>query len=326
MRLHEEPNLFQNAILATAQSLHIPEIYVEKDYWVTIALHRIFNSRASHYTVFKGGTALSKCHKLIERFSEDIDLVVIKETGDNSSKLKNKLKFITHAVDQVMPEIEMEGTTNKKGMIRKTAHAYQKLGLGGIYGPIRENIILEASWLGSFEPYIESTASSYISDLMINTGQNHLVTLYGMQPFTLKTLSKERTFCEKIMSLARFSFSDDPYTDLTNKIRHVYDLCMIIRNLEIRAFFDNADFDTMLNNVGTDDIKSFKNNNKWLNNHPAEAMIFKAPEVTWSNIRSAYPSFKELVYGFSPSEDELINTLKIISERLRKVQWLLRIY
>ena len=325
MRLHEEPNLFRNAILATAQSLNIPEIYVEKDYWVTIALYRIFSSTASHYTVFKGGTALSKCHKLIERFSEDIDLAVIKEIGDNSNKLKNKLKYVTDAVEKVMPEIEMEGTTNKKGMIRKTAHVYQRLGLGGIFGTVRENIIVEASWLGSFEPHIESTVSSYITDLMINTGQNNLVTLYGMQPFALKALSKERTFCEKIMSLTRFSFSVDPYTDLANKIRHVYDLSMMIKNSEIRAFVENTEFDKMLNTVGTDDIKSFKNNNKWLNNHPAKAMIYNDPDATWSKIRSAYPSFKDLVYGLSPSEEELTNTLKIISERLRKVEWLIRI-
>lgn len=38
MRLHENRSLFQDAIVATAQQMKLPEIYIEKDYWVTFAL------------------------------------------------------------------------------------------------------------------------------------------------------------------------------------------------------------------------------------------------------------------------------------------------
>lgn len=57
------------AILAAAQHFDIREIYIEKDYWVTVALYEIFHSEIAKEAVFKGGTALSKCHKLIDRFS-----------------------------------------------------------------------------------------------------------------------------------------------------------------------------------------------------------------------------------------------------------------
>ena len=67
MNLHENKTLFQDAVLATSQYLNIPEIFIEKDYWVTIALHQIFHSDMAGQVVFKGGTALSKCYKLIER-------------------------------------------------------------------------------------------------------------------------------------------------------------------------------------------------------------------------------------------------------------------
>ena len=52
----------------TAETLSIKDIYVEKDYWVTNALFTIFSNEIGKDTVFKGGTALSKCFKLIERF------------------------------------------------------------------------------------------------------------------------------------------------------------------------------------------------------------------------------------------------------------------
>ena len=52
--------------------------YVEKDLWVCVVLDALFNRRPADQPglLFKGGTSLSKGFGLIERFSEDIDLVV----------------------------------------------------------------------------------------------------------------------------------------------------------------------------------------------------------------------------------------------------------
>ena len=82
MKLHENKELFQDAVIATAQQKGIREIYVEKDYWVTFALFNIFKNEIGKETVFKGGTALSKCFGLIHRFSEDVDLVVLRNESD----------------------------------------------------------------------------------------------------------------------------------------------------------------------------------------------------------------------------------------------------
>jgi len=60
MNLHENKELFRDAVIATSQLKGIPEIYIEKDYWVTLALYAIFTSEAKEYCIFKGGTALSK--------------------------------------------------------------------------------------------------------------------------------------------------------------------------------------------------------------------------------------------------------------------------
>lgn len=79
MRLHEDKELFNQAVRATAEQKGLLEIYVEKDYWVTLALQTIFKDPIGQDTVFKGGTALSKCYGLIERFSEDIDLIVLRK-------------------------------------------------------------------------------------------------------------------------------------------------------------------------------------------------------------------------------------------------------
>lgn len=54
--------------------MSLPEAVIEKDYYVTMLLQELANRLP--FLVFKGGTSLSKCYKVIQRFSEDIDLAV----------------------------------------------------------------------------------------------------------------------------------------------------------------------------------------------------------------------------------------------------------
>lgn len=98
MKLHEDKELFRNAVVATSQRKSIPEIYVEKDYWVTFALYHIFKNEIGKETVFKGGTALQKCFSLIQRFSEDIDLVILRKESETGNQLKTKIKKISQCV------------------------------------------------------------------------------------------------------------------------------------------------------------------------------------------------------------------------------------
>ncbi|WP_374950158.1 nucleotidyl transferase AbiEii/AbiGii toxin family protein [Mucilaginibacter sp.] len=322
MTLHNNAELFKDAITATAQQMKIAEIYVEKDYWVTLALKTIFASEIGKEAVFKGGTALSKCYKLIERFSEDIDLVVLRREAETDSQLKTKIRDLSKLVGTVMPEIEVEGITRKMGMNRKTAHTYAKGEFKGELGQIREHIVVEATWLGNFEPYTNAEVISFIAEMMRSNGQEELITEYGLEPFTVRVLTKERTICEKIMSLVRFSYTDQPYEDLANKIRHIYDIHMLLKDPLVAIFFDSDEFDKMLNTVGKDDILTYKNNNDWLSSPPQKAIVYAEPEKTWDAIRQPYrTTFKDLVTGVLPEEEEMIITLKQVSERLKKVSW-----
>jgi predicted nucleotidyltransferase component of viral defense system len=324
MRLHENTELFQDAVLATSQFLNIPEIYIEKDYWVTVALYKIFHSEIANEVVFKGGTALSKCHKLIERFSEDIDLVVLRNDAEKDNQLKKKIRTISKIVESIMPEVDIPGLTNKRGNIRKTVHQYNKL-FEGNFGQVREHIVLESTWLGNFEPYTIESINCYIAEIMKAKYQVELIGEYKLEAFNLKVLSKERTLCEKIMSLARFSLLENPYESLGNKIRHIYDVNMMLKNIEIKDFFESDMFDKMMVTVGNDDVVSYKNKNEWLKNHPAEAMIFRRSEETWEKIKSPYQTtFSELVIGELPDEDALIETLKTIFKRLQRIKWILQ--
>lgn len=317
MKLHENIELYNDAIVATAQMKGLPEIYVEKDYWVTVALHAIFTSEVGQYAIFKGGTALSKCYGVIDRFSEDIDIVLLKDSTESGNQLKNKLKRISDKVAAILPEIEVPGITNKFGMIRKTAHAYRH-NFDGTFGQVRDIIILEATWLGSFEPYTTATVSSFVSEMMNATGQSALVEEYHLQPFQVNILSLERTLCEKIMSLVRFSFTSEPIADLNNKVRHIYDIHKLLSIPDVRTFFNSPDFESMLSKVTSDDAVSFKHNNEWRTNHPSTAIMFSDTENIWNQIKNTYSTtFAELVYGELPTETEILSSLDEVSQRLK---------
>ena len=325
MNLHENKRLFRQAVQFTSQQMDILDIYVEKDYWVTYALQTIFQNPIGKETVFKGGTALSKCFGLIDRFSEDIDLVVIRREGESNNQLTTKIRSISKVLANVLPEIEIAEVTQKMGMNRKTAHTYNKE-FEGNYGQVRDVIILEASWLGYFEPSVIKNVRSFIFDMMESTSQLDLAKEYDLLPFELKVLAPERTLCEKIMSLVRFSYTEFPIEDLTKKIRHTYDLHLLLQNKELSDFFHSTAFDEMLLKVANDDVVSFKNNNNWLIHHPNKAKIFAEVESVWDILNATYnDDFKKLVFGNFPDADEVLKTLILIKDRLSAIQWTIQL-
>lgn len=305
------------------QLIGISEIYIEKDYWIKLVLYTIYSNEIGKEVVFKGGTSLSKCSHLIDRFSEDIDLVVLRKVGETNNQLKGKLKKISSCVARVIPEIEIDGLTKKLGMIRKTFHSYEKH-FEGNFHQVRDTIVIESTWLGNFEPYTIGEISSYIYEMMANSNQEEMIAKYELKPFEVLVLSIERTFCEKIMSLVRFSHSATPIADLKNKIRHTYDIHMMLKDQVLNDFFHSMEFDHMLLRVAKDDKLSFKRNIKWITKHPKDAEIFSNTENTWNLIRNTYnTSFKELVFGEFPSENEILEPLLAIGQRLKMINWTL---
>ena len=69
----DRSDLFRN----TADKMGLSDAIVEKDFWVCFMLDHLFhNCMYKDAFVFKGGTSLSKVYHAIERFSEDIDIIL----------------------------------------------------------------------------------------------------------------------------------------------------------------------------------------------------------------------------------------------------------
>ena len=97
--LHNNKDLFEQVILRTADDLGINPAIIEKDYYVTLFLKEIVKVYPD--IIFKGGTSLSKCHKLIHRFSEDIDLNIDTENKPTEGQRKKLKEAIVSVIDSL---------------------------------------------------------------------------------------------------------------------------------------------------------------------------------------------------------------------------------
>lgn len=92
MILHKNPQAFYDTMLVLGDRLNISPDIIEKDYYVTMFLEAL--TKRVPNLLFKGGTSLSKCYKIINRFSEDIDLTLNVENQTQGNKKNLKYEII----------------------------------------------------------------------------------------------------------------------------------------------------------------------------------------------------------------------------------------
>ena len=96
--LHRDRELFRQMVLLTSEAMRIEPGIVEKDYYVTMFLRALVERQPQ--IIFKGGTSLSKCYKLIQRFSEDIDLNLECETRPTEGQRRHLKENIVSTIDE----------------------------------------------------------------------------------------------------------------------------------------------------------------------------------------------------------------------------------
>ncbi len=249
-------------------------------------------------------------------------MVVIKEEDESDNSLKRKLKKVTSVLEAVMTEIPDHPLENKRGKIRKIVYGYDKVGVKGTFGQVRDQIVLEVSSLGNSHPSEKVEIHSMITQFIATTNNPDLIKEYQLEPFKVTVMSIERTFCEKIISLVRFSYTENPLEDLANKVRHTYDLHQLLQEKRISTFLKSDDFEMMLMQVGKDDDKAIPNDKEWLSKHPSESLFFSETEKVWETVSKTYSgSFKELLTGELPDEKKVLTSLLMIGARIQSIKW-----
>lgn len=105
MRLHQNKDDFMTLVSLVADYYGLQDYQVEKDYFVSVLLKEL-SEGSDVQLVFKGGTSLSKCYKVINRFSEDIDLALMTSDSVVSSGVRRIMKnFILTKIEDSKMEI-----------------------------------------------------------------------------------------------------------------------------------------------------------------------------------------------------------------------------
>lgn len=99
---------FKDLLRAVADEKRQRAAIVEKDYYLCRALNALSASQKGRF-ILKGGTSLSKGWNLLDRFSEDLDILVRSEEGWGGSKRDTRLKTLRDTIAETKGPIREAG-------------------------------------------------------------------------------------------------------------------------------------------------------------------------------------------------------------------------
>ncbi|GAA3944314.1 nucleotidyl transferase AbiEii/AbiGii toxin family protein [Hymenobacter algoricola] len=318
MTLHQSPE-FGEILLATAQSLGLPEAFVEKDYWVTYVLRALADSPYREQLVFKGGTALSKAYGLVERFSEDVDLAIAGTKGWTGGQVKKLMDAAAKHITQGLTAVVEAGVTVRGSHFRKTLHQFPSTAAPTPGSQVRPGaVLLEINAFARPHPSQWRPMQSYAGQFLTQRGELALVAQHGLAPFGVLVLALERTLVEKILALVRAGYAPDPLGELQAKIRHAYDLHQLLQQPALQEFLVGPAFETLLAEVRADDARNQEFQGEWATHPLAQARLFADAGQTWQQLVPTYQgAFRQLVYGLLPPATSVEQSLAAIAARLQ---------
>ena len=317
MNLHEDNEIFAELIEITGNDLGMPQAYVEKDYWMTRALRFLSESSYAEDVVFKGGTSLSKAYRLIHRFSEDIDLAV-RSAGKTNSAKKQLIKNVESVVTQGLNYLEGNERETKGSKFRRTVHQYPHSVDDGDFGQASRDLLIEINAFTNPEPFEIRELRTFIAEGLSRKGKTDLIDRFGLENFSIKVLSPKRTLVEKMLGIIKYSYSDDPIARLSDHIRHLYDICLVLKHHEYQDFIASNEFKLLCDKC-IEDEKAGKFEHPDCFEEPLiNAPLFSDFE-TWRNpLNVTYTGvFSNLVYGNLPNIDEISDTLDLLQKHLK---------
>ncbi len=317
MELHEDIDAFEELVATAAETIGLPQIFIEKDYWVTKVLKYLSDSQYADEVVFKGGTALSKAHKLIERFSEDIDLAIFSE-GKGDSRRKKQLKSVEITVTQNLTFLEDDERNSKGSNIRKTVYQYPRHIDGSDFGQASPELIVEINAFTKPEPFDPCILQTLIAEVLKEQECDDLIEKFGLKSFSVNVLSVRRTLVEKILGVIKDSYHDDPVSQLSKRIRHLYDICLILKRDEYRKFLAGDDFKGLCDACLEDERKGYFNYSDCFEKPLVEAPIFEQLSEWSDSLSTTYNgNFKDLVYGELPAMEDIQETIDFVKKCLQ---------
>lgn len=219
----------------TAAVLGITPAVVEKDFWVSWVLKKLFEDPGlAPLFMFKGGTSLSKVYGLIERFSEDIDLVLdwrqITEEDPLAPRSNTKQdKFNKAAVEKTIGYVAttlLPALQNLLGEIATCSLDEEKTSNIQIVYPaafpdnyLRPQVLLEIGALSAWAPSESRRISTFAAQ--------QFPTIFEQPECKVCVISARRTFWDKATILHNETCRPEGKPQNKGYSRHYYDLARL---------------------------------------------------------------------------------------------------
>lgn len=248
MELHNDKEAFIVLLETIHKRTGIRRDVLEKDYYVTLFLKDLAKKQEEGLRAyFKGGTALYKALKTINRFSEDIDISV--DVRDCTRTQGDKrLDKATKRFDKLTRNIE-EGRTNRSEVI--AIYEYNPITIVDSNDSLQRfgKLKIEATSFTISEPVesmeVEALLYSYSSD----EEKRILREKYKVFPFNVKTISIERAFVDKLFAAESYTRKSDDTHRAFEAAKHVYDLCVMSHLNRINDLYKNEELLEKLLNI-----------------------------------------------------------------------------
>lgn len=313
-------------IVQTSISKGLPQAAIEKDWWVVTALRALFETKYAKHLVFKGGTSLSKAWRLIERFSEDIDVGMDKsffgfEGNLNRTQVKNLRKVSCKFVSETFPK-DLEDKLHEMGVKDFTIHVREfeesdtdPLAVEIRYKPLVEKapyleprILVEISSRSLRDPFETKEVISFI-------GETYVGQLFADKVVKIPTVLPQRTFLEKLFLLhEEFQKPKEKGSMRSDRMtRHLYDISKMMDT----EFGESAINDKELYNT-IEEHRQVYARISWIDysKHATETLNFIPPEKVLAEWEDDYKSMKEsMFYGKTESFEDLIQKLEGLRNR-----------
>lgn len=217
--LHKDRENFEQVILKVSEDTGIDASIIEKDYYVTLFLKRIVEVLPN--IIFKGGTSLSKCYKLIKRFSEDIDLNIEVETRPTEGQRKKLKEAIVSIIDEFGFNLDNAENVRSRRTFNRYIIDYPTV-FSANY--LKQHLMVETAVYIKAYPCKKMQATSIIYDYLHENGFDNLIEQYGLEPFEVNVQVAERTLIDKLYALGDYYLSGA----ISEHSRHIYDVYKLL--------------------------------------------------------------------------------------------------
>lgn len=218
MVLHKDKKSFDIAIRAASRHFNVSPAIIEKDYYVTLVLREL--AKQVPDLLFKGGTSLSKCYKIIDRFSEDIDI-----TLDSEHQSQGKRRNLKYTIVEICSNLGLNLLNENETRSRRDYNCYKidycaRHSLSGL----NPQLLVETVFIVKAFPDEIKQASSMIYDYLKAVGNDEAIAQYELEPFDIHVQTLDRTLVDKVFAVCDYML--DNKTE--RQSRHIYDLSRLL--------------------------------------------------------------------------------------------------